>query len=269
MGQIWMPSSGNPVAEESYYKPVYEQPPSSSNPYEPPQSYHEPASSYKPKQNCTVKDKVLRAEICTPSFKTECTQESITVKKITEKEYCFQVAKTVCTESEETIDNEICVYEYETKDQPATAKTVKVNFKKSCNTQMVTVCDPGGYGGYHGGYHGHGYGGGYCKEVAQETCYNVPSLEPVDVEVTLTFPQPVKKCDSKAITIPRVSCEVMTEKKCIQVPEVEDDEQMVEKCQPVVGSPVCQKVELVLPKQICQDVIYGYAHKPTRSTYGH
>ena len=53
----------------------------------------------------------------------------------------------------------------------------------------------------------------------------------------------------------------------IDVPDVIDDIQLVEKCQPVIGSPVCQKVELVLPKQVCQDILVGYAHKP--SIYEH
>ena len=89
-------------------------------------------------------------------------------------------------------------------------------------------------------------------------------MEPVDVPVTLTFPVPEKKCESKPITIPRVSCQVKTEKKCISVPEITETDSTVEKCQPVIASaPKCQKVELVLPKQICQDLVYGYAHKPT------
>ena len=42
---------------------------------------------------------------------------------------------------------------------------------------MVTVCQPAAYG------YGHGYGHNYCKEVAQETCYNVPVLTVVEPEV--------------------------------------------------------------------------------------
>ena len=92
-------------------------------------------------------------------------------------------------------------------------------------------------------------------------------VEPADVPVSLTFPVPQKKCESKPITIPRVNCQVKTEEQCISVPDVRDEVQTVEKCSPVVGDPICQKVELVLPKQVCQDVIYGYAHKP--SAYEH
>ncbi len=85
----------------------------------------------------------------------------------------------------------------------------------------------------------------------------------MDVPVTLTFPVPEKKCESKPITIPRVTCQVKTEEKCISVPDIKEDVQLVEKCQPVVGAPICQKVELVIPKQVRQDIVYGYAHKPS------
>ncbi len=46
---------------------------------------------------------------------------------------------------------------------------------------MVTVCQPAAYG------YGHGYGHNYCKEVAQETCYNVPVLTVVEPEVEVIF----------------------------------------------------------------------------------
>ena len=143
-------------------------------PVYPPKAYEPPAyvGKPKPKQNCSVVDEVLRAEICTPSFQTECVTENISIKKIVTRPYCFEFAKTECEESEETIDNEICVYEYQPEDRAATAKTVKVTFDKECKTQMVTVCDPA-YASYHG-YH-HGYGA-HCKEVKQTTCYNTPKV---------------------------------------------------------------------------------------------
>ena len=40
-------------------------------------------------------------------------------------------------------------------------------------------------------------------------------VDPDDVPVTLSFPVPEKKCESKPIIIPRVRCEVKTEKKCV------------------------------------------------------
>jgi hypothetical protein len=33
----------------------------------------------------------------------------------------------------------------------------------------------------------------------------------------------------------------------------------VEKCEVVVGPPKCSEVELVLPKQVCKDIVYGFA----------
>jgi len=38
-----------------------------------------------------------------------------------------------------------------------------------------------------------------------------------------------------------------------------DEDESVERCEVVVGPPKCSEVELVLPKQICTDIVYGYA----------
>ena len=127
---------------------------------------------------------------------------------------------------------------------------------------MVTVCAPGApaYGGYGGYGHG-GYGHQYCNEVAQETQYNVPSVPIVEPPVTVTYPEPKKTCVDKPISLPRVSCEDIVENKCIQVPEVEDSSVTVDKCTYGLGEPACQKVELTLPKQVCVELVYGYAHE--------
>ena len=122
---------------------------------------------------------------------------------------------------------------------------------------MVTVCAPT-YSGYgHGGY-----GHNYCNEVAQTTEYNVPVVTPVDVDVTVSYPEPIKTCVNKPILLPRVSCEDKVENKCITVPEVEDSTESVEKCVTKLAAPACQKVELTLPKQVCVELVYGYAHDP-------
>ena len=44
---------------------------------------------------------------------------------------------------------DVCSITYDRKEQTATAKTVEVDFKKECNTQMVTVCEPKPAYGYH------------------------------------------------------------------------------------------------------------------------
>merc|ERR1739848_663891 len=123
------------------------------------------------------------------------------------------------------------------------AKTVEVTFEKQEKVQMVTVCQPGhqGYGG-----DGHSYGHNYCKEVAQETAYNVPVVTPVDIPVTVAYPAPKKVCVDKPI----------------QVPTVVDSEVVVAHCKAEIGVPACQKVELTLPKQVCVQLVYGYAHEP-------
>merc|ERR1739842_78090 len=124
-------------------------------------------------------------------------------------------------------------------------------FKKECETMMVTVCEP------HHGYCG--YAHNYCKEVAQETCYNLPVVTVVNPPITVTYPEPIKTCVNKPISLPRISCEDLTENKCITVPEIEDSSVSVEKCVAGLGAPACQAVELTLPKQVCKELTYGHA----------
>merc|ERR1711976_1153443 len=143
----------------------------------------------------------------------------------------------------EEIDNEVCSYSYQQKEEATTAKTVEVTFEKQTDVQMVTVCQPGHVYGY-----GHSYGHNYCKEVAQETAYNVPVVTPVDVDVTVAYPEPIKTCVNKPISLPRVSCEDLSEEKCITVPEIEPVTESVDKCVSGLGAPNCQAVELTLPK---------------------
>merc|ERR1712051_785365 len=123
-------------------------------------------------------------------------------------------------------------------------------FKKVTDVQMVTVCQPGHQGYGHGGYGG--YGHNYCKEVAQETAYNVPVVKPA----------PKKVCVDKPISLPVVTCSDISVQKVIQVPTVVDKEVTVAHCKAEIGVPACQKVELTLPKQVCVQLVYGYAHEP-------
>merc|ERR1712029_49307 len=151
------------------------------------------------------------AEVCVPAFETVCANVDFPIKVIVDKEFTYTVTRTVCTESIEEIDNEICTYSYQQKTEDTTAKTVEVTFNKECDTQMVTVCQPTPGYGYHS------YGHNYCKEVAQETCYNVPVVTPVEPAVEVAYPEPIKTCVNKPISLPRISCEDLTEEKCITV----------------------------------------------------
>merc|ERR1711936_1176666 len=190
-----------------------------------------------PKHNCSVVDVVESAEVCTPAFETVCETIEVPTKKIIDVEQCYPVTRTVCSESVEVIDNEICVYSYSQKVVATTAKTVTVPFKRECNTQMVTVCQPTPGYGYHQ------YGHNYCKEVAQETCYNVPVVTEDIQDVEVAFPEPIEECVQK----------------CITVPEVMDDIELEEKCITQLAAPACQTIDLTLPKQVCKEINYGYA----------
>jgi hypothetical protein len=252
------PAYGHPAPAYGHHAPAYGHP-------APAYGHHAPAyGGYgyeQPKHNCSVVDVTEKAQVCTPTIETTCADVELPIKIIVSKEFCYTVTRTVCTESIEVIPNEVCTYHYEPKDEATTAKTVEVSFKLETKTQMVTVCQPG-YGGYgHGGYGHGGYGHQYCNEVAQETQYNVPVVTPVDVDVTVTYPVAIKTCVDKPIDLPRVACADLSEEKCIQVPEVEDSSVSVAKCVAGLGAPACIDVELTLPKQVCVELVYGYAHE--------
>jgi len=249
------------VPTQTYHQPVYHQPaypaPSYHQPAYHQPDYHQPHYGYEhPKHNCSVEDVVEAAEVCTPALETVCNPVELSRKNIKDVEQCYTVTRTVCTESIEEIDNEVCTYSYQPKSEETTAKTVEVSFNKECETQMVTVCQPAQYG--YG--HGHGYGHNYCKEVAQETCYNVPVVTVVEPPVTVTYPEPIKTCVNKPISLPRISCEDLSKEKCITVPEVEVVSETFDKCVTALAAPACQAVELTLPKQVCVEIVYGFAH---------
>merc|ERR1719438_311282 len=241
---LLVPALAAGVPTQTYHQPAYHQP-----------AYHQPAyHGYEhPKHNCSVLDVVEPADVCTPHIDTTCAPVELSRKSVKDVEQCYDVTRTVCTESIEEIDNEVCSYSYQPKSEETTGKTVEVSFVKECETMMVTVCEPG---------HGYGYGGyghNYCKEVAQETCYNTPVVTVVEPEVEVVYPEPIKTCVNKPISLPRISCEDLTENKCITVPEVEDVVETLEKGVTQLAAPACQAVELTLPKQVCVEIVYGYA----------
>merc|ERR1712129_509530 len=170
-------------------------------------------------------------------------------KVIEDIPYTHGVTRTVCTESIEVVPQEVCTYFYEQESADTVAKTVVVTFEKVTRVDMVTVCQPGHHG--HGGYGHGGYGHNYCQEIATEKQYNVPVVTPVDIPVTVAYP----------ISLPVVTCADISEEKTIQVPTVVDSEVVVTHCKAEIGVPACQKVELTLPKQVCVQLVYGYAHE--------
>jgi len=204
---------------------------------------------------------VVKAKICTPAFDTKCSTVDVKVKAIVDKEQCQDITRTVCTSADEVMENKICVYSYEKQSEDTVAKTVKVTYAKECKSQRVTVCQPAQ------GYSHQSYGHQYCKEEDQQTCYNVPKVTAVDKKVSVVFPSPIKSCSDKPITIPRVSCEDLIEKKCITVPDVQEKTEKVEKCEVSLSEPSCQEVSLTLPKQVCVGLVYGHAEEITAKQY--
>jgi len=213
--------------------------------YEPSHVYHVPT------QNCSIIPEVTTVEVCTPSLQTTCMAMEMSVKSIMDKEECRSITRTVCAVMEQESETEICVYKYQDKTEEAMATNYEVTFEKECQNQMVSVCQPSVVAGYAK------ITNQYCKEVEQETCYNVPMVMPIQEMVMVSYPEPVMECMQKPITIPQVTCQDMREEKCFMVPEIMDDVMMVEKCEVSLGSPSCQVMEVSLPKQVCKELVFG------------
>merc|ERR1712076_186167 len=111
-------------------------------------AYHQPAYHHAPayhgyehpKHNCSVLDVVEAADVCTPHIDTTCAPVDLSRKSVKDVEQCYDVTRTVCTESTEVIDNEVCTYTYQPKNEETTGKTVEVTFAKPPIT--VTYPEP-------------------------------------------------------------------------------------------------------------------------------
>eukprot|EP00094_Tigriopus_californicus_P010132 TCALIF_09771-PA protein Name:"Protein of unknown function" AED:0.45 eAED:0.45 QI:24/1/0.66/1/0.5/0.33/3/0/311 len=194
----------------------------------PPQQLKQPQAL--PQQNCTVEDVVLTAEICIPD----------------------------CKQTEVTSDIEVCSVDYENNEKTGKAKTVEVVFNKECETRLVTVCQDVQQA-TNGGTEQQ------CSEVEQETCFNIPTVQEVEIEVNMAFPKPSRDCDIQTVTIPEITCEDIVEQKCQNIPRIVETPSSFDNCQVVVGEPKCEEIELVLPKQVCTDILYGFAEVPVEA----
>merc|ERR1719477_325436 len=203
-----------------------------------------------PQQNCSLVPEMATAEVCTPSLQTTCTTMELAVKNIVDKEECRRITRTVCSIIEQEFDHEICVYKYQEKSEEASATNYEIIFEKECQLQMSTVCQPSAGAGYTK------IEDQYCKEEEQENCYKVPMVIPKLETVTATYPEPIMECKPKPITIPRVTCQDVNEEKCFIVPEIINDTMLVEKCEVSPGAPSCQFLELILPKQVCTELVF-------------
>lgn len=195
--------------------------------------------------NCSVERVTETSEVCTPALTTSCSTLELPVKRVVERRQCEEITRTVCAQAIEMVDNEVCTYTYKAKSKEAMATAVRVSFRKECMEQMATVCQPSPSLGFHG------LGHAYCKEVAMETCYNLPVVTAVQEPVTLTYPEPMAMCENRPISLPRVTCANLVERKCFTVPEVTDGTERVEQCRVVPAPPACTPVQLSLPRQVC------------------
>ena len=116
-----------------------------------------------------------------------------------------------------------------------------------------------GYG-HHSGYHQEHHYGPKCEEIEQKSCYNQPKAVEAVKTLVLVLPEPKKKCTPKTLKVPKVSCHTQTENVCIKVPKITQKPVTVKKCVPKIAGEKCDHIELVLPKQICKDLIVGDAH---------
>merc|ERR1719266_2186058 len=107
----------------------------------------------------------------------------------------------------------------------------------------VTTCRPSGYGDHYGaGEHQ------YCREEYQTQTYKVPLVtEPLDIEVTVSVPEPKEVCVTKDIVITEVKCADIEEEKCFNVAKYEAAERTIDQVGIILGEPNCNAVTLTLP----------------------
>jgi len=243
-----LPSSGYPSHPAPHYPP----------PPPPPQG---------PTHNCSIQEQVNSATVCVPTLgEPECSPVTLKGVQVAESEKCLSITRTVCAEGTEDVTVNICTIKYEQAPIQAEATLVEVSFNKECSTQMVTVCEPQSH------YESQGYGYEkvqesyqHCKEIAQETCYNKPSLSLKPEQVTLMVPEPSQDCGPRTLSIPTVTCEDITEERCVQLPNIEEADIPAEQCTVGLGEPDCSSTDLVLPVQVCKELVFGRAHKPKPS----
>merc|ERR1712168_1203582 len=159
-----------PVAKPAAYhaplpKPYvhHHQPrPSYHHPHSPPQP-HGPGVEYD-KEKCAVDYVEKEAEVCVPTFKTDCEREDVKNGLVIEQqEECYQVTKPVCTETEEIADSEVHSSSFTLIPVETEAKLVDVKWEKSCADDTICVNPHHAVGGYAAPTH--------CVEEYRHVCH--------------------------------------------------------------------------------------------------
>jgi len=262
---------------------LHESHPSSSPSYHPdhPESEQHKNPDYTPKKHqlptkakCRVEEVEVKTKICTPTYQKKCRKVTLPTKELVNRDKCFKIIRTVCKEKVETLDNELCVYEYNMDELDALARSVKVEYKKRCESTRQEYCPPQ-----------QGYGHGYCKHQNTKVCYNEPRVSSKNERVKMGRPVPKKACQNNRVRVPKVECEDVEVEKCISLPYTENVEVSLDKCRAELGKHECEETVLTLPKQVCEEIkesnksspVHGEPtaayhqqpayHQPTRPAY--
>jgi len=207
---------------------------------------------YAPQIYCRDTNTSVYAQVCVPAFTSKTTPVTLPVKKVVDNDYCYEQIRTVCEETTKIQPRKICTYNYVSKPETLVATTTQVTYETKTETMKVTTCKPSGYGDHYGsGEHQ------YCHEEYQTQTYKVPLVTvPLDVEVDVAAPEPVQNCVTKDITITEVVCKDIKEEKCFNVAKFEDDVNVIDQTEIILGEPNCNDVTLTLPTQACSKAHY-------------
>merc|ERR1712215_532301 len=179
---------------------------------------HGPGVDYG-REKCNVDYVEKDAEVCVPTFKTEC-------------------------ETEDIVDNEVCAYSFTLVPVETEAKLVDVKWEKSCTEDTICVNPHHTPGGYAAPTH--------CVEEYRHVCYLSPILYPVIKKIVIKLPKPVETCINKQVLLPRLECDKVHERRCMLVPRTHPGPTVkLDKCSIVVGDPTCTDTVLQLPRQGC------------------
>jgi len=221
-------------ARPAYHQPTHHAPPRP----------HGPGIEYE-REKCAIDYVEKEAEVCVPTFKTDCQKEDMkNGLVIKQEEECYQVTKTVCTETEEIVDQEVCAYSFNLVPVETEAKLVDVKWEKSCSDDTVCVNPHHTPGGYAAPTH--------CIEEYRHVCHLSPVLYPVIKKVVIKLPQPVETCINKQVLLPRLECDQVHERRCMLAPRTHPGPTIkLDKCEVVVGDQACSNTILQLPRQGC------------------
>merc|ERR1712200_221748 len=75
------------------------------------------------------------------------------------------------------------------------------------------------------------------------------------------------KCENNPVKLPKVTCRDVEEETCITLPYTKQEEVELEKCTAVLGPEKCEDAEIIVPKQICEELKEYYAPPPAHPAY--